>query len=100
MDIRGYGTGPIAADGAFTSDFAIPDDIPMQNLVDMVEIERRSMDVRPGMRHKYMPLRFDPASGARQVGGRYLFDTWENAVGYSSFTAEELEFEPGVKFWD
>jgi hypothetical protein len=100
MDIRGYGTGPITADAAFTSDFAVPDDLPMQSLVDMVEIERRSMDIRPGMRHKYMPLRFDPATGARQVGGRYLFDTWDNAVGYNTFTSEELEFEPGVKFWD
>jgi hypothetical protein len=100
MDIRGYGTGPITADAAFTSDFAIPDDIPMQHLVDMVEIERRSMDVRPGMRHKYMPLRFDPASGARQVGGRYLFDSWHDAVDYNTFTSEDLEFEPGVKFWD
>jgi hypothetical protein len=100
MDIRGYGAGPIAVHAAFTSDFAIPDDIPVQSLVDMVEIERRSMDVRPGMRQKYMPLRFDPASGARQVGGRYLFDTWDNAIGYNTFTGEELEFEPGVKFWD
>lgn len=100
MDIRGYGTGPIRADAAFTADFAIPDDIPMQDLVDMVEVERRSMDVRPGMRHKYVPLRFDPATGARQVGGRYLFGTWDNAVGYNTFTSNELEFEPGVKFWD
>jgi hypothetical protein len=100
MDIRGYGTGPIAAAGAFTSDFAIPDEIPMQHLVDMLEIERRSMDVRPGMRHKYTPLRFDPATGARQVGGRYLFDTWANAVDYNTFTSTELEFEPGVKFWE
>jgi hypothetical protein len=100
MEIRGYRTGLIAADAAFTSDFAIPDGIPMQHLVDMVEIERRSMDIRPGMRQKYMPLRFDPASGARQVGGRCLFDTWDNAVDYNTWTTEELEFEPGVKFWD
>ncbi|MET7398830.1 hypothetical protein ABZS66_35610 [Dactylosporangium sp. NPDC005572] len=100
MDIRGYETGPIKADAAFTADFAIPDEIPVQGLVDMVEIERRSMDVRPGMRHKYTPLRFDPATGARQVGGRYLFDTWEHAVDYNAFTSQELEFEPGVKFWD
>lgn len=100
MDVRGYETGPITAEAAFTADFAIPDDIPIQHLVDMVEIERRSMDVRPGMRHKYTPLRFDPATGARQVGGRYLFDTWEHAVEYNAFTSTELEFEPGVKFWD
>jgi hypothetical protein len=100
MDIRGYETGPITAEAAFTSDFAIPDDIPMQHLVNMVEIERRSMDVRPGMRHKYTPLRFDPATGIRRVGGRYLFDTWKDAVDYNTFTSDELEFEPGVKFWD
>jgi hypothetical protein len=47
MDIRGYETGPITADAAFTSDFAIPD-----------------------------------------------------AVDYNTFTSEELDFEPGVKFWD
>jgi hypothetical protein len=100
MDIRGYETGPVTVEAAFTSDFAIPDDIPMQHLINMLEIERRSMDVRPGMRHKYTPLRFDPATGARQVGGRYLFDTWKDAVDYGTFTSEELEFEPGVKFWD
>jgi hypothetical protein len=100
MDIRGYQTGPVTVDAAFTSDFAIPDDIPMQHLVNMLEIERRSMDVRPGMRHKYTPLRFDPATGTRQVGGRYLFRTWQDAVDYNTFTSEELEFEPGVTFWD
>ncbi|WP_046502900.1 hypothetical protein [Streptomyces odonnellii] len=82
IDIRGYETGPVAAEAAFTSDFALPDGIPMQRLVDMVETERRTMDVRPGMRHKYIPLRFDPATGARQVGGRYLFDTWDDPVDY------------------
>jgi len=100
MDIRGYRTGPIQAEAAFTADFAIPDDVPLQSLMDMVEIERRSMDVRPGMRHKYTPLRFDPATGVRQVGGRYLFDTWEHVLDYDRFTTSELEFEPGVKFWD
>ena len=100
MHIRGYETSIIQADAAFTSDFAIPDDIPIQRLVNMLEIERRSMDIRPGMRHKYTPLRFDPATGAHQVGGRYLFDTWENVVDYNEFTSKELEFEPGVKFWD
>jgi hypothetical protein len=35
-----------------------------------------------------------------QIGGRYLFETWENVVDYIRFTSEELELEPGVKFWD
>lgn len=100
MNIRGYPTGQIQAEAAFTADFSIPDDIPLQRLTDMVEIERRTMDIRPGMRHKYTPLRFDPATGVRQVGGRYIFDTWENVLDYDRFTSSELEFEPGVKFWD
>ena len=79
---------------AFTSHFAIPHDVRMQHLVNMLEIERRSMDIRPGMRHKYTPLRFDPATGARQVGGRYLFDTWKDAVDYNTFTSEELSSNP------
>jgi len=90
MDIRGYETGPVMAEAAYTSDFAIPDDIPMQHLVSMLEIERRTMDIRPGMRNKYTPLHFDPATGARQVGGRYLFDTWKDAADYGTFTSEEL----------
>jgi NADPH:quinone reductase len=100
MQILGYTTGPIACRAAFTSDFAIPADMPIQRLVNNVENERPSMDIRPGMRHKYMPLRFDPATDAHLVGGRYLFDTWDHVVDYVKFTSTELEFEPGVKFWD
>ncbi|WIX75241.1 hypothetical protein QRX50_27300 [Amycolatopsis carbonis] len=100
MDICGYGPGPIAAEAAFTSDFALPGDLRVRQIADLVEADRPAMDARPGMRHKYLPWRFDPVAGAPQVGGRYLFDTWSNALGYEWFTAEDLEFEPGVKFWD
>ena len=100
MSIRSYETGPINVKAAFTSDFRIPDNILLQKVVDMLEVERRSMDIRPGMRHKYTPLRFDSATGERLVGGRYLFDTLENVLDYDRFTSKELEFEPGVKFWD
>jgi NADPH:quinone reductase len=100
MAILGYNTGPIPCRAAFTSDFAVPIDMPIQQLLDNVENERPRMDIRRGMRHKYMPLRFDPATGARFVGGRYLFDSFEDVVDYLRFTSTELEFEPGVKFWD
>ena len=100
MEILGYDTGPIPCRAAFTSDFAIPADMSVQQLVNNVENERPSMDIRPGMRHKYMPLRFDPATGAHLVGGRYLFDSWPDVVDYVRFTSSELKFEPGVKFWD
>jgi hypothetical protein len=100
MQILGYDAGPIRCRAAFTSDFAVPADMPIQQLVNNVENERASMDVRRGMRHKYVPLRFDPATGAHLVGGRYLFDSWDDLVDYVRFTSSELEFEPGVKFWD
>lgn len=99
MTILNYETGPIKAEAAFTSDFPVASEINIHDLVNMQEIERRSMDVRPGMRHKYMPLGFDRFSGALWTGGRYLFDTWENVKDYERFTSKELEFEPGVKFW-
>jgi hypothetical protein len=99
MDIRDYPTGSIPAEAAFTSDFEIPADIEIQTLVNLLETERRSMDIRPGMRHKYTPLSFDPATGHTRIGGRYLFDTWANVRDYDNFLTNELEFEPGVKFW-
>lgn len=100
MTILGYETGEILAKAAMTSDFELVGDIPNQVLVDQMEIERRSMDIRPGMNRKYSPLGFHAATGAQINGGRYLFDTWENVSDYARFTSEELEFEAGVKFWD
>ncbi|WP_417528957.1 hypothetical protein [Marinomonas shanghaiensis] len=100
MTIRSYPIGPINAEAAFTSDFPVSEQVEMQTLINMQEIERRSMDVRPGMRHKYMPLSYDRVTGDLLTGGRYLFDTWENVLEYKRFTSEELEFEPNVKFWD
>src|ERR1700755_697768 len=98
MNIVGYEAGPIACEAAFTSDFDLASGLPLQQVVTNLDVGRKKMDVRTGMRHTYTPLRFDPATGLRQLGGRYLFDTWENAVDYVHFT-EELELEPGVKFW-
>lgn len=100
MTILGYETGEILAKAAMTSDFELVGDIPNQVLVDQMEIERRSMDIRPGMNRKYSPLGYQAATGMQSNGGRYLFDTWENVCDYARFTSEELEFEPGVKFWD
>jgi hypothetical protein len=100
MNVIGYETGPIACKAAFTADFDMATALSLQQIVTNLEVGRKVMDVRPGMRHKYTPLRFDPATGIHQIGGRYLFETWENVVDYLRFTSEELELEPGVKFWD
>ncbi len=100
MSVAGYETGPIACQAAFIADFDVAADIPLPRLVSKVDADRRRMDVRHGMRSKYFPLRFDPATGAHQIGGRYLFETWDDVQDYMRFTSEELEFEPGTKFWD
>ncbi|MER7346434.1 hypothetical protein ABT390_13685 [Streptomyces aurantiacus] len=98
--IKGYDIGPIAMEAAFTSDFPLAAGVGVQEIVDKQEVERRVMDVRPGMYAKYMPSRIDAGpSGTHFTGGRYLFETWEDVLDYERFTSEELEFEPGVKFW-
>ena len=100
MNVLGYETGPIACRAAFVADFEVSEEIPLPQVISKIDSDRRKMDGRPGMRSKYVPLRFDPATGARQIGGRYLFETWEDVVDYMRFTTEELEFEPGIKFWN
>ena len=99
MNVLGYGTGPIACKAAFVADFDVKTEIALSQLVTKIDLDRQRMDVRGGMRSKYVPLRFDPATGAHQIGGRYLFETWDDVSDYMRFTNEELEFEPGTKFW-
>ena len=100
MNVRGYSVGPIACRAAFTADFSVPPDVTPEQLVNHAERDRPQMDGRPGMRHKYTPLRFDPAVGTIESGGRYLFDRPEDAIDYFRFTTSELQIEPGVFFWD
>ncbi|MFH9069703.1 hypothetical protein [Streptomyces alboflavus] len=100
--IKAYDIGPIPMEAAFTSDFPLAAGIgaaDVQDIVDKQEVERRVMDVRTGMYAKYMPSRIDEAAGRHYTGGRYLFETWADVVDYERFTSQELEFEPGVKFW-
>jgi len=100
MTVLGYDTGPIACETALIIDFDVDASIPIEGVVSQMDSDRRTMAARAGMRMKYMPLRFDPATGAHQIGGRYLFDTWENMLDYMRFTSEELELEPGIRFWE
>ena len=37
------------------------------------------------MRHKYLPLHHEPATGAISSGGRYLFRGYEDATNYRDF---------------
>ncbi len=69
--------GPIRAAGAVTVDFAIPGEVPPDQVVAAIERDREHMARRPGLRQKHLPVRLDPASGHILSGGRYLFGTVE-----------------------
>jgi len=88
MDVRGYPTGPIDAKGAFTSEIDLPPIIKPGPLNTVAEADRPQLIDQPGMRHKYLPLRHDPATGAISSGGRYLFRGYEDATKYRDFLEE------------
>src|SRR6516225_8319242 len=85
MDVRGYLTGPINAKGAFTSEIDLPPTLKPGPLNTVAEADRPHLVDQPGMRHKYLPLRHDPATGALSSGGRYLFRHYEDATKYRDF---------------
>jgi hypothetical protein len=100
MDVRGYSTGPIDAKGAFTSEIDLPPVIKPGPLNTLAETDRPHLVDQPGMRHKYVPLRHDPATGAITSGGRYLFRSYDDATKYRDFL--EAKIFPGelTTFWN
>ena len=99
MDVRGYPTGPIDAKGAFTSEIDLSPIIKSGQLNTVAEVDRPHLVGQPGMRHKYLPLRHDPATGAISTGGRYLFRSYGDATKYRDFL--EAKVFPGEQttFW-
>jgi len=99
MDVRGYPTGPIDAKGAFTSEIDLPPIVKAGALNTLVEEDRPYIVGLSGMRHKYVPLRHDPATGAISTGGRYLFRSYEDAIKFRDFL--EAKVFPGEQttFW-
>jgi hypothetical protein len=82
----------IAAGGAFSCDFKVRGDTPLNSIPPMLERDRMYMADRPGMLRKDVPLSFnpDPASPNLFGGGRYLFDSFEHAQDYKDFVEEEF----------
>ena len=74
--------------------------MPLQGVIDHQYQDFQSMSRRPGLYIKYMPYRYHEINGQFLTGGSYLFDTWENAKNYESWSS--AEFEAGgqkVNFW-
>jgi hypothetical protein len=92
-----YEIGPIDAAGAFTGDFGISADAPTDQIPGDIERDRAIMVQRPGLRQKHLPIHVDSASGRVFAGGRYLFDTYEDAEAYRRWVTEEFAVD-GVPF--
>ena len=99
MDVRGYPTGPIDAKGAFTSEIDLPPTIKAGPLNTVAEVDRPHIVDQPGMRHKYLPLHHDPATGAISSGGRYLFRRYEDATRFRDFLEAKVFPHEQTTFW-
>ena len=99
MDVRGYPTGAIDAKGAFTSEIDLLPIIKPGPLNTFAEADRPHIVDQPGMRHKYLPLRHDPATGALSSGGRYLFRGYEDATKFRDFLETKVFPNEQTTFW-
>ena len=99
MDESNYAVGPIKARAAVTVDFGLPAELPLNELAPVIERDRQHMAKRPGMRSKHLPFRIDSTSGNYLSGGRYLFDSLENAERYKSWAGNEFVLD-GFKFFE
>jgi hypothetical protein len=94
-----YAVGPIAAGGAVTTDLAMPAAMPLDQAAPVIERDRAVMATQPGMRQKHLPIRIEPGTGNFLSGGRYLFDTAENAERYKAWLESELILD-GTRFFE
>ena len=91
--------GKVKAKGAFTADFGLPGSLPLNLVAPIIETDRMYMAARRGMQNKYLPLRFDFATGNLLSGGRYLFDTEHDAVQYKDWVKNDFILD-GMHFFD
>jgi hypothetical protein len=87
---------PLVARGAFSCDFGLASDLPLELVPALIERDRMYMAARPGMRSKHLPLSQDQ-QGNVFSGGRYLFDTVQQAQDYKSWVENDFYLD-GVEF--
>jgi hypothetical protein len=99
---RAHAHGDLPHRGAFTCDFELRTDpqTPPDAVAGLIDHDRQLMssaDAAEGFKHKVIPLFQDPTSGKLFSGGRYLFDTWEQARSYEQFVTEDFyTIDPGT----
>ncbi len=92
-----YTPGPINCKGAFFGNFRLTDHLPPAAAPAQIEHDRIRMAARPGFNRKLLPLRVEPESGLAWSGGRYLLDTYENALEFADWVANDFIID-GVTF--
>jgi hypothetical protein len=93
VNARTHQPGPIACEGAAFDDFRLTDHLPPQAAPAVIERDRLHMAARPGFERKLLPLRVEPGSGTAYSGGRYLLDTYAQAVAFCDWVANEFELD-------
>jgi hypothetical protein len=91
--------GNVKARGAFTCDFALPGSFPFGEVAAVIERDRMYMAERPGMQRKQIPMAFDFNTGNLLTGGRYLFDTEQDAAKYKRWVENDFVLD-GTHFFD
>ncbi|KAH6689881.1 hypothetical protein F5X68DRAFT_254528 [Plectosphaerella plurivora] len=99
--IKGYEIGEINAKAGFTADMILDEHINIAMAVNAQDMSRLEMGLRKGMYIKTVPYHLHPITSQIIVGGRYLFDTYEDALNYAEWSTKEfLVGDPPTPFWE
>ncbi len=96
---KNYQTGSIDVEGCVISNFILTDFLPAEQAANTIERDRLIMSARPGFNRKLLPFSIDQNTGERHSGGRYLFDTYENALDYANWCRHDFKID-GVLMFD
>lgn len=92
-----YKPGPVHCKGAVFDDFQLTDHLPPEKSPAVIERDRLYMSARQGFNRKLLPLRIEPDTGMAYSGGRYLLDSYQDAVQFADWVSNEFELD-GVQF--
>lgn len=80
--------------GAFTCDFGLPPNMPLDGLPTVTERDRMYMAERPGLVHKHLPIRLPTMEGEPiYSGGRYLFENERKARDYKHWVETDYALD-------
>ncbi|MBT7951513.1 MAG: hypothetical protein HN764_07805, partial [Gammaproteobacteria bacterium] len=89
MSKSNYGIGPIDVAACRTSVMLLKS-APPEQVIGLIEIDRKIMAQHPGLYLKLLPLYMDSETSPVKTGGAYLFDSYENAVSFDRWLMNDL----------